>query len=357
VARREPVPPVPTDGSASAASVLPGVALPDWAAPHVATPPPSTERESVAVSVAAPEPELVGAVVGATAATPTAPAPYVPEPPPAPPATAALDTAPVTAETVVLEPVVEPEAVPAAVAVAQPDVPTPRSATVLPGTAQPFLPQGADGQQVAPPAPSTGPVLGSMSSAPAGTSSRRPLLLVGLLVLLLAVGAFAAFVTPGFLAESEPPAQPAAVVPTTPTVTLPAKVAGMTQVTSKSATAAATVVSGKLVAAGLASTTAATYTAKGSPVTTLGAGPVAKAAQGTFLDSWAKAFTVSKPTSAKTGAAGVTGSCGTAKVNGKNGAACGFVGPQVAGSISAPGTTPKQLAKQLPAFVAAPSLD
>jgi hypothetical protein len=139
-------------------------------------------------------------------------------------------------------------------------------------------------------------------------------------------------------------------------VTLPAKVKGMTQGTSKSGKAAATVVAGKLAVAGLASTTAATYTAKGSPVVSLGAGAVAKAEQGSFLGSWAKAFKVSKPASAKTGAAGATGRCGTAKVDGKNGAACGFVGPQVAGSISAPGATPQQLAKLLPAFVAAPSL-
>lgn len=366
MARRQPTPQVRPDASATSATILPGVALPAWAygpvAPEPEPAPAAPEPAAPAATAPEPAPELVHAGVPAVSEQSTAPVAPVPLPPP-PAAFRPEQPSPVSEpEPAVAVPAAAVAAPEAAVAAPAPEVmvePVVAETPVAPVMAAPYAPAPtasvpADPGSVLPGAHR------AVSPEPqdSGTSAnRRPLLLVAVLVIVVLLGAFAAFVYPGFMNSTSDDTSGAVVVTRPPAVALPATVAGHTKSTTPQAAAVDARAGKVLTAAGAMAVTAATYVKPGSAPFTLAAGlaPRTTAARGTFFSLWAHAGAVAAPMTANAGKAGVTAQCGTVTVAGKAAGECAFLGPKLAGTVSVAGASPSQVAGLLPALVAAPS--
>lgn len=344
MARRQPSPQVRSDLSATSATILPGVALPPWAY-GPAAPEPEPEPEQ---AVAAPEPELVYAAAPAATDQPTAPVPVMPLPPP--PA-AFLPSAPSPAAA----PAVPEPALEAGPALAELAAPSPVAVveTAEATTDPPFQPAPV---QLGTVLPGSHRAVSATPEVPAGPRSRRPLLLVAGLVVVLLLGAFAAFVTPGFLTSSSDDSGGGVVVSPRAAVVLPAMVAGHSKAVAPAAIAPSAAAARALTAAGVTSVSAATYVKPGAQTFTLAAGlaPAAAATRATYFTLWVHADGVVKPVAVASGMANVKAQCGTATVAGKPTGVCGFIGPKVAGTVSVPGATAAQVAKLLPTLVKVP---
>lgn len=354
MARRQPAPAVRPDTSATSATILPGVALPAWAyGPAAAEPEP--EPAAAVAPEPEPEPELVAAgpvaaAVGAGAVALAAPASAAPAPAPAFAAPAP----------------VSPPVAPATPAVPAPAVPDAGPASPVPpvqGPAEPAeaLPAPAAGvspiaQDLLPPESARSHGRRAKDTVPgsAGTDkSRRPLLLVAGIVVVVLLAAFAAFVTPGFLVSGSDSDNGTVATPTVHVV-LPATVAGRAKAAGAAALNAAA--TRTLSGLGVSPLAAATYAKAGAPTVTLAAGvaPASAAARATYFARWHLSAAVTKPVAAPTGKAGVTAQCGTANFGGKAAGVCVFLGPQLAGTLSVPGASAAQAASLLPAVVSAP---
>jgi hypothetical protein len=349
VARRQSALTVRTDVSASAATVLPGVSLPAWAyVPEPALEPlPESMTDSFAALVREPEPSYAGAI--ATSEPAYAPAPLAPLAYPAP-------SYPVAAAAQMLSPaVVDYPLAPAMPLTAFAPVPDtlwgpPAANTAVGADIAPPLPGELPYDATygaAPPTDHHAPVDES-AAAPKQRGSRRTLMLVGGLVVALLLGAFAAFVTPGFLVSSSDGTDTNAVATTTPHVLLPPSHAGYAKVSSPAATAANTAATSALSAAGATGVAAATYSKGTSAQVTVASGllsSVPTAAQkARLISAWAASVAATGTTTVVVPQA--TAQCGTRT----GGAVCIVIAGRKVTTLNVPGVTAAQAAALVPTF-------
>lgn len=365
MARTPSAPAIPEQMSASAASVLPGVALPTWAqAPAPAAPPepaPVPTELAPAYATAAPltVPEYADPV-GADSDPDSAPYSLADLPATAfPPGTHSLEYG---ADQTYAE-----QATPNYPAVS-PELLSTTAPLTLPGDM--FGAEGL-GDGIPDVLPATHH---SETEEPKGRRV-HPLILVLGIVALVAVGAFAAFVTPGFLVSQadddtsavvpaphtapKPPATPAPVTdqPATPDATVVfRRTDGYQAVTVPAATRIAAEHEQRLADLGLPGGIAFGYAKKGAHNQVVAAapkptsGPVANPAA--FLTAWQKTYGVSGAKAVKTGQKGAVAKCGTATYHGTAGAACAFAGPQAYGTVWVPHTRAAAAAATIPGVVA-----
>ncbi|MBI1378646.1 MAG: hypothetical protein GC157_14370 [Frankiales bacterium] len=323
------------EASQSAATILPGVPLPDWTGlgttepepdpepdprPHPAPEPAAVLVGAGAVSVmeqqsaqfeaptapptayaAPPSPAPVAPVAPAPVGAPSAAAPApLAWPAPGPAAPGVLDApvpalAPLEGPAPVLAPVANPAPVAAATdqPVAVPAPPVAAPVLAAPPAAPSAAAEPAPVPQAADPGQTEDVVPGEAAGPDAGAPerSRRTLVLLVALGAVAVLAAVAAFVYPGLLtgsAEPAPvaprsqPAQPAA--PQAAPLAAPASVAGLARLTGAPATVLQTTAASTTLT-GLGTPVSAVYGAKGVPGATVIAWPATVTAPAAVIDS------------------------------------------------------------------------